>query len=327
MDLILGLVFLLAGAWGCLALWFRPPFEGRARPLAPAAWAVIALLAVASIGRFPALAWAYGLAIAALLTWWLLWVRPSHARQWMPEVEQQTHGEIQGAIVTLHNVRDFAWRSATDFEARWLSRSHNLDELQSVDVALSYWGRKAIAHTMVCFGFRNGDYTVFSIEIRRKVGDRFSELGGFFRHYELAVLASTEEDSLKVRTNIRGEDGYLFRVKIPQKDAAALFLAYVDTANSLRRRPRFYNTLTANCTTLVYQLVDRVIPGMPLDYRILLSGYLPEYLHALGALEGSASVEDRRRAGRFTDRARAVGDAEDFSSKIREGLPESGPGL
>ncbi|KCB29920.1 hypothetical protein L541_3821, partial [Bordetella hinzii CA90 BAL1384] len=79
-------MFLLAGAWGCLALWFRPPFEGRARPLAPAAWAVFALLAVASIGRFPALAWAFGLAIAALLSWWLFWVRPSHARQWMPEV-------------------------------------------------------------------------------------------------------------------------------------------------------------------------------------------------------------------------------------------------
>ena len=100
------------------------------------------------------------------------------------------------------------------------------------------------------------------------------------------MLASTEEDSLRVRTNVRGEDGYLYRVHMPEGGARALFLAYVETANGLARQPRFYNTLTANCITIVYQLARRIVPGLPMDYRLLLSGYLPEYLYRIGALRG-----------------------------------------
>ena len=120
---------------------------------------------------------------------------------------------------------------------------------------------------------------------------------GFFRQYELSVLASTEEDSLRVRTNVRGEDGYLYRVHMPEGGARALFLAYVETANGLARQPRFYNTLTANCITIVYQLARRIVPGLPMDYRLLLSGYLPEYLYRIGgaARSGQRAGLSRRR--------------------------------
>ena len=69
-----------------------------------------------------------------------------------------------------------------------------------------------------------------------------------------------------------------------------MFLAYVETANGLARQPRFYNTLTANCITIVYQLARRIVPGLPMDYRLLLSGYLPEYLYRIGALRGADSA-------------------------------------
>ncbi|MDT4843945.1 hypothetical protein FQZ97_778840 [compost metagenome] len=174
---------------------------------------------------------------------------------------------------------------------------------------------------MVSFGFSDGQHLVYSVEIRRKLNDRFSEIGGFFRQYELAVLASTEEDSLRVRTNVRGEDGYLYRVHMPEGAARKLLLSYVDTANQLIATPRFYNTLTANCTTIVYRLADQIVPGLPMDYRLLLSGYLPEYLYRLDALEGADSPEAYRRAGRYTERARATEDAADYSRNIRIGVP------
>ena len=80
-----------------------------------------------------------------------------------------------------------------------------------------------------------------------------------------------------------------------------MFLAYVETANGLARQPRFYNTLTANCITIVYQLARRIVPGLPMDYRLLLSGYLPEYLYRIGALRGADSARAYRDAGRYTD--------------------------
>ena len=100
-----------------------------------------------------------------------------------------------------------------------------------------------------------------------------------------------------------------------------LLLSYVDTATRLRRQPRFYNTLTANCITIVYRLADKIVPGLPLDYRLLLSGYLPEYLYRLGALAGADSLQAYRDAGRYTDRARATRDAAQYSRNIRRGVP------
>ena len=100
-----------------------------------------------------------------------------------------------------------------------------------------------------------------------------------------------------------------------------MFLAYVETANGLARQPRFYNTLTANCITIVYQLARRIVPGLPMDYRLLLSGYLPEYLYRIGALRGADSARAYRDAGRYTDRARATADAAQFSRNIRQGVP------
>ncbi len=321
-TLLLGVIITLFASWGCLALWLRAAAPPRARAALLVVWMVLALAALASL-IWPA--WrpagsGFGVAVLALLLWWHR-IRPSNDREWIPEVARQTYGDVDGDIVTLHNVRNFDWRTRTDFTPHWETRRYALHELASVDVALSYWGRPAIAHALVSFGFGHDNFVVFSVEIRRKEGDRFSEIGGFFKQYELSVIASTEEDSLRVRTNVRGEDGYLYRIQLPHDKAQSLFLAYVNRANALRDTPRFYHTVTANCTTIVFQMARRIVPGLPLDYRQLVSGYLPEYLFELHALQGADNAAEYRRRGRYTDRARAHPTSAGFSRAIREGVP------
>ncbi|NMK48068.1 DUF4105 domain-containing protein [Achromobacter sp. Bel] len=321
-SLLIGIVIALTAAWGALALWMRAPFSPGLRGALTLAWLASSLAAGAALA-WPAWqpAWyAFAVAVIALLGWWFT-LRPSNDRDWIPEVARQTHGEVDGSQVTLHNVRNFDWRTRTDFTPHWETRRYALDELQSVDVALSYWNRPAIAHALVSFGFGDDRYVVFSVEIRRKQGDRFSEIGGFFKQYELSVIASTEEDSLRVRTNVRGEDGYLYRIHMPLDAARSLFLAYVDSANRLRHTPRFYHTLTANCTTIVFQMARRIVPGLPLDFRQLVSGYLPEYLYDLHVLQGAGDIGQYRRLGRYTDRARASPTPATFSRDIRQGVP------
>ncbi|TAN27173.1 MAG: DUF4105 domain-containing protein [Castellaniella sp.] len=314
-------IMLWAG-WGACALWFRLPFNRRVNTVIIAAWLGLTLLGAAGLISGET-RWTdpFGAASLMLLAWWWLGVRPSNDRDWMPEVARLTHGDVAGNIVTLYNVRDFRWRTQDDYDVRWRTCRYDLDRLESVDLVLSTWGNPAVAHAMVSFGFGAGSFVIFSVEIRRKRGDVFSEIGGFFRKYELSVLASTEEDSLRVRTNVRGEKGYLYRIDIPLDGARALFVSYVRTASRLRQRPRFYNTLTANCTTLIWRLANQIIPGLPMDYRLLLSGYLPEYLDCLGGLAGEGDVASRRRAGNYTSRALAAPDAADYSRVIREGVP------
>lgn len=325
-SILIGIAIVLVTAWGALALWIRAPLGRGWKSAVVLAWVASALAALAGLrwqSWLPGL-YVHGAALACLLYWWLR-VRPSNDRPWIAEVARQTHGEVDGNRVTLHNVRNFDWRSRTDFTPCWETRGYALDDLQSVDVALSYWGRPAIAHALVSFGFGDGGQVVFSVEIRRKQGDKFSEIGGFFKQYELSVIASTEEDSLRVRTNVRGEDGYLYRIHMPPGAARKLFLAYVDTANRLLDTPRFYHTLTANCTTIVFQMARHIVPGLPLDYRQLLSGYLPEYLYKLDALRGAGSAEQYRHLGRYTDRALATYDRTQYSRNIRRGVPGTDP--
>ncbi len=317
---------LAAAAWGALAMHFLLRLPAAAVWALIAAW--LALAAAAAwrlLGRsgpgWPPLAFA--LAFAGLqAAYWAM--PPRQDRDWADDVARRLHPEVQGNRVILHDVRDFDWRSDTDYTVRWDTREYDLDHLASADLALSYWMGPAIAHTLVSFGFDDGSRVVFSLEIRKERGESFSALGGFFRKFEETLVAADERDILRVRTNVRGEDMYLYRLAIPPAELRRLFLGYVRTAQDLDRAPRFYNTLTSNCTTVVFHLARSIDAGLPLDWRLLLSGYLAEYAYDQHGLLPGYDFATLKRLGHITARARASGDAADFSDRIRAGMPGEG---
>jgi hypothetical protein len=166
--------------------------------------------------------------------------------------------------------------------------------LTDVELILSIWDSEKIAHTMASFGLPDGRRIVFSGETRRTVTDRFSITGGFFRRFELVLLACDERDAIHLRAEVRGERVYRYPVASTPDARAELFLEYLRLGNDLAARPKWYNTITTNCTTVPYRLVRKVAPWVGFDWRILLSGFLPLYLDRLQVLPGGA-VKDRAR--------------------------------
>jgi hypothetical protein len=166
---------------------------------------------------------------------------------------------------------------------------------------------------------------VYSVEVRRQKHQGFSEIGGFFKEFELSIVAADERDVIRVRTNVRGEEAYLYRIRMPVPAIRSLFLGYVDQGNTLVRIPRFYNTITVNCTTLVYHMMQHIVGYLPLNYRLILTGYLPEYVHRVGGLDDRFSLEELRARGRITDRARRSDRSDSFSADIRAGIPTLEP--
>ena len=314
---------LALAAWASAALWFQGPGGPLARRLLIGLWSIFSLVTIAGLwcGHARSALLGFALAFGALQLWWHT-LKPSNARGWADELAQSAHGELAGDAVTLHNVRNFQWRSPTDYTARWETRRYDLRQLRSLDMVTSYWGSRAFAHLLFSFGFADAEHIVFSVEIRRERAEKFNELGGFFKQFELSVIAADERDVIALRTNVRGEDDYLYRVRLRPADIRSLFLAYVEQTNELVRTPRFYNTVTVNCTTLVYRMLRHIVGALPLSYRVLLSGYLPAYVYSLGGLDGRYTLAELRAMGRITERARRSGDGASFSADIRAGIPE-----
>lgn len=336
-----GLLACGAALWGTGALWFqnaqRPAVLWPVLTLWCLAWLGLLVLGLRH-GRLLAVWLPGGVLMALLLGWWST-IAPRQDRDWADDVAHITRIRTDPAdadTVQLQNVRNFSWRTDSDYTARWETRRYDLRQLHSVDMAVSYWMGPAIAHTLVSFGFTDGRQLVFSFEIRKERGEAFNALAGFFKRYELALIAADERDILAVRTNVRGEEVFLYRVAMPQPAMRSLFLSYAQQADALHAAPRWYHTLTANCTTIVWDMARHLVGGLPLDWRLLASGYLPEYLQSVHALTPNQPLEGLRQAGDITPRARQwqppAGDEADdqaastgFSRAIRSGIPPLQP--
>jgi hypothetical protein len=313
---------LLIGIWCSVALWYRCGAGEPWRSLLAGAALAFALVVVACLvtsRRWLALA-AYAAAFVLFLGWWAT-ITPTNDRNWAPDVARTVTATIDGDRLVVSNVRNFTWRSDTDFDQRWEKRNYSLSNVTDVDLIMSYWMGEAIAHTIVSFGFDDGRRLDFSIETRKERGESYSSIAGFFKQYELAIVAADERDVVRVRSNVRAEDVRIYRLRVPPADAQMLLREYMAAANDLARTPRFYNTLTANCTNLVFDMVRVIHPGLPLDARIVLAGYLPNYAYDLGATDTSISFEKLRELAKIHDKAVRADALPNFSAKIREGIP------
>jgi hypothetical protein len=319
---LLAIAILLIGAWCSVAVWYRCGVGEPLRGLLAGATLVFALVVVASLvtsRRWLALA-VYAASFVLFLAWWAT-ITPTNDRNWAPDVARTVTGTIDGDRLVVNNVRNFTWRSDTDFDQRWEQRTYNLSHVTDVDLIMSYWAGEAIAHTIVSFGFDDGARLAFSIETRKESNEGYSSVAGFFKQFELAVVAADERDAVRVRSNVRGEDVRIYRLRMTPANAQVLLREYVEEANDLARTPRFYNTLTANCTNLVFDMVRVIHPGVPMDARVIFTGYLPKYAYDLGATDTSVSFEKLRDLSKIHDKAARADADPNFSARIREGVP------
>lgn len=316
------LVVLLVSLWALPALWYHRPGHLALRYLPLALWLLLMSLVVALAARDEPLraALCFLAGFAPLLLWWR-GVMPKGNCDWADDMAYTTTGVVDGDSLRLQRVRCFDWRSATDYQVRWESREYSLSALRSVDMLTSFWGHRSIAHMLISFGFTDGRYLSWSVEIRRVRDQEYSAIAGFFKHFELNIVASDETDIVKVRSNHRGEDMFLYRTRLSPAAGRQLLLGYVETANRLAVRPRFYHTVRANCTNVVFALMQRIRPDLRSDIRLLLSGYLDSYVYAQGGLQKGLSLAELRQRGRITERARDEGSDVPFSRRIRQGVP------
>ena len=270
---------------------------------------------------------------------WFFSIEPKQDRDWMAEVDQQGSYERDATnpdLIILTNVRNFDWQNKEDATEYWETRTIDLSKLSGVDVTNSYWMGPLIAHTLVSFRFEDDRPLAFSFEIRKENGESFSALAGFFRRYELSLIAAEERDIIYTRSNARGEQVYLFPISnLQQHEVRSLFESYLTAMDELNTKPAWYNTLTSNCTNIIFYMA-RIVSGdrLPWDYRIWVSGWLPNYLYDVGMLDAAPEKQnqpwsmdtwyERTHINPKTlgfDNLHSIANSREFSRQIRQDIP------
>jgi len=313
-------ILLMLTAWSAACLLLDGPQSRLIAGLLSTGFVIGALL-VTVLARPVWRMWlAFFVLFCTVQVWWL-GIEASNDREWLPDVARPPTATFDGDIVTLENVRNFHYRSEDDFDEIWETRTYDLSKLVGVDVFLSYWGSPMIAHTIASWEFEDGQHLAISIETRKEVGESYSAILGFFRQYELYYVASDERDVIGLRTNHRGEEVYLYRLRTPIPVARAMLVDYLQTMNELALEPRWYNALSHNCTTTIRRHAQQVAPGNPFSWKILVNGFIDELGYDRESIDTSLPFEELRSRSEITERALAAGDDPAFSSLIRMNLP------
>ena len=262
-----------------------------------------------------------GLSALFVLAWCLfaLIVRPSNERDWTADQSMLATAEIDGPLVTIRNVRNFDYRSTTDFTPSWETRTYDVRDLDSVwFVVEPFGGWDAMAHTFVSFGFAGEKYVAISVEIRKERGESFSPFRGLLRQYELMYVIGDERDLIGLRANHRKDEVYLYPVRATPDRAREMFLGMLGRANDLAAEPEFYNTLTNTCTTNLVAHVNQIAPGrIPLSAGVILPGYSDDLAWELGLIDTELPRERIRERFRINDDAGRWAGHADFSRMIR----------
>ena len=269
-----------------------------------------------------------GLLVMFVNAMWKRYVRlkalePRLDLKWVDDCAEHATASFKGSKVTLENVRDFSWKNKREHDSKWIKTKVDIDEISDVWFVIDHFHKiKGLAHTMLTFEFKDGQFITFSFETRREVGERYHPWKGMWRAYELYLLVATEKDALHLRTNARNHKVHLFRVQTPPGKDKALFNALCDRLNSLSKNPEWYHTFGKTCTTAIVDQVNLITPGrIPRMWRTLLPGHSARAAWKLKLIEDWGGYEATLQASRIDERARKWDGKEAYSEFIRAHLP------
>lgn len=316
------LALLLLGIYGAAGIYFCAEIPQAVR---------IAIAAAAAAGVILPLifarTWKRRLVVAGpvllLVYGWYASIQPKMDANWSKDVAVLPEVEIQGNTLTIRHIRNFHYRSDTDFDVGYYDKVFDLSQVRTADLFLSYWGTKNIAHTIMSFGFANGDYLPISIETRKEAGEEYSAVEGFFKKFELIYILADERDVIGVRVNQRNEDVYLYRLKPSPEQVRKMLEDYLKTVEQLEHRPVFYHALVTNCTTSILPHV-RAADKLDFNWALIANGNLDRWRYEQGVWGFDIPFDEFRRRSRINDTVKQAIDSSDFSAEIRKDLPSIG---
>ena len=226
----------------------------------------------------------FGLFLIFTTAWfyWYTGIEPSNDKKWQKDVAILSYATFKDNFIKVHNIRDIKYTTEKNYKLSYYDEVFDVDKLNEIDFIATYWMGPNIAHTFLSFSFSDDKHLAISIEARKVENEAYSIIRGFFKQNELYYVVASEKDLIGVRTNIRknpSEQVYMYQIDAKLEDKKRVFLNYMNKINRLKIKPEFYNTLTTNCTTSIWDNSLINYSNITLNWKIFISGYTASYLY------------------------------------------------
>ncbi|WP_425409924.1 DUF4105 domain-containing protein [Hyphococcus sp.] len=236
---------------------------------------------------------------------------PRNDRIWEHAFSRTPYFETLSAKdMVLREMRDFEFgKDGAPFKQQWVDQIINREDLAEIWFFIEpFESWDGAAHSFLSFVFdgETAQTISISVEARKEEGETYSGLRGAFNAYELIYQWSTEKDILSRIAVGLDHELYAYRLDITPEQTRIVFNHFVDRTNQLRNQPRFYNTLTSNCTNELAKAVNSAFPGaLPWHYSHVLTGYAAEHLYARDLIDGAQSFSALKADAAIGDLVRA----------------------
>ena len=244
--------------------------------------------------------------------------QPSNNRDWTIDATVLPEINIDGENISIKNIRNFTYRTTSDYTPGYYDRTFKLSQIQNVWFMVEPFSKGGAAHTLLSFELNDGTYLAVSVEIRKEKGESFSALKGLMREYELVYVIADEKDVIKLRANYRKDKVYLYPGQTTPEKARTLFMDMITRANELQEKPEFYNTIVNTCTTNIVSHINAITPNkIPLSWKVLLPAYSDELAYKIGLLDNTISFKELRKQHLINDLSEKYANDPEYSKRIR----------
>ncbi|MCD4813304.1 DUF4105 domain-containing protein [bacterium] len=247
-------------------------------------------------------------------------IQPSNHRDWSEDQTILSQAVFEGDQVKISNIRNVTYQSVSDYAVSHYDKTVHLNNIESawyVCEPFSSW--RGLAHTFISFEFSGNDYIAISVEIRKEKGESFSPIKGMLKQFEIMYVVGDEKDLIKLRTQYRRDEVFLYPLTLEKKTLRQLFVLMLKKANALHEHPEFYHTFTNTCATTIVGHINEIIPGrIPFHFNILFPGYSDDLFYQLGLVDTQLPFSEYRDFHKINSRADAYADDPAFSIFIRK---------
>jgi hypothetical protein len=217
---------------------------------------------------------------------------PRSDRDWYPYLAPTMDVTLTDENFAVTPVSDWSYVGPDVTAETYVEAAYDFDQLRNVWFMLEPQpGSQLAAHTLLLFEFEGDRLLGLTIEARREEGEEYSALRGIFNAFELTYIWASARDLLTRRAVMLDHEVFIYPVAITSAQQQALLRNLLARTESLETTPRYYNTITSNCTNELAKAA-----GFNWAPAYILTGRSDEYLFRRGIIPGASFDQAHARS-------------------------------